>query len=148
MKVLLVANVPKLGRAGELIEVSDAQARNFLIPKKFAVAATAEVVAKHAQQQAARQHKHDRDEQQRQVLITALEGSRLMLRAKSNPQGKLFAAVKSSDIVQAIEQTHHIRLSQVRMEPDHIKTVGEHAMTLWLDEHRVAHVTIVITHGA
>jgi large subunit ribosomal protein L9 len=147
MKVLLRSAVKPLGRAGDIVDAGDAYARNFLIPKGLAVAATTEVIAKH---NAAQRHQAQATAKQQADLdrvMTQLTATPLRLSGKANPQGKLFAAIKTSDVLQAIEQQLKVHLPSVSMKPDHLKTLGSHAVELQLDaQHRVS-VTIIIAHA-
>lgn len=147
MKIQLLTTIPSLGRSGDIIDVSDAQARNQLLPKKLAVAATGHVVAaqrKHLQDVEAQRQQHQKNIS---VLIERLTGATVPLSGKASGQGKLFAAIKSNDIVAAIEHLHHIHLPHARCLPDHLKTLGQHQVTLMLDDQHRLPITISIEHG-
>lgn len=101
MKVILLTNVPKLGRAHELKDVSDGYARNFLLPKKLARPATAGAVANEEERrkQAVIDAK-ERDDQNR-VAAKRLSGLTIAIPAKAK-DGKLFGSVGAGEIVSAI----------------------------------------------
>lgn len=146
MNVVLRVAVKGLGRAGEVVPVGDAHARNFLFPRKMAIPATEALVArqKNAEQQSA-QHIAD---QRAAVLQLAeqLRNARVEVRGKANPQGKLFAALKSADIVHALEQQFHVHLGNVDMQPSHLKTVGQHEVEIRVSGQSLT-VVVNVQHG-
>lgn len=146
MKVKLLKTMANLGRAGQLVEVSDAQARNFLIPKKFAVLATAAVIQAHVQQASNQQQQADRRQQAIQAMVETIGGRAIRLFGKANQQGKLFAAVKSQDIQAALEKEFSIKLPGLVCHPDHLKTIGQHQVQVTLDPEHQATITINIEH--
>lgn len=146
MKVKLLKTVPNLGRASELVEVSDAQARNFLIPKKIAVVATTSVVQAHIQQATNQQQQADQRQQAIEALLEKIRVRTIRLLGKANQQGKLFAAIKSQDIKTALEKEFAITLPGLVCRPDHLKTLGQHQVQITLDPEHQATITISIDH--
>jgi large subunit ribosomal protein L9 len=144
MKVRLLASVPFIGRAGQIVEVSDAQARNHLLPSKLAVAATGTVIAEHQHQEADQRKR----QAERQIKITELlrkiEGTAVALRGKANKQGKLFAALKSDDIQQALEKQFGLKLPELKTSPDHLKTLGQHSVTAVIDNQHNVNINVMI----
>ena len=125
MKVILQQDVKGHGKKGQLAEVSDGYARNFLIPKKLAVLATPENLATMKQQEKARMKKLEEDKAAAREVASALEGVIVKIHAKSGGAGKLFGAVTSMEISQALSEQHGIEIEKnkiVQNEP--IKTFG------------------------
>ena len=125
MKVILQQDVKGHGKKGQLAEVSDGYARNFLIPKKLAVLATPENLATMKQQEKARMKKLEEDKAAAREVAAALEGVIVKIQAKSGGAGKLFGAVTSMEISQALNEQHGIEIEKnkiVQNEP--IKTFG------------------------
>lgn len=148
MMVKLLKTLQGVGRIGEIVEVSDAQARNFMLPKKIAVLATGTVV-----QASQREAAHDRVQRvSRQEALTRLiqkvEQGTLRLRGTANEQGKLFAAIKTPDIQAALEQQFGMRLDHIVCQPDHLKTVGTHHVQLMIDRDHRATIHIEVEHGS
>ena len=125
MKVILQQDVKGHGKKGQLAEVSDGYARNFLIPKKLAVLATPENLAAMKQQEKARMKKLEEDKAAAREVAAKLEGIIVKIQAKSGGAGKLFGAVTSMEISQALSEQHGVEIEKnkiVQNEP--IKTFG------------------------
>lgn len=147
MKVQLLQPVNHLGLAGDIIEVSDAQARNQLLPKKLAVTATAAVLAARQQDQAHHYRQQERRQRKLAELLQRLAGMTVHLTGKANPQGKLFAAVKTIDLQAELERLGHLRLPDLRSEPDHLKTLGTHQVNIIIGGTHRATLHVVIDHA-
>lgn len=129
--VQLKKDIPELGRIGQMVEVSQAYARNFLLPKGAAVLATPALIA------AAKRSTAKLAEEEARYTATAvaakskLTDATVRLRGRANAQGKLFAAVKSDQVIAAIAADAGLRLpSSTRIEPVSFKTVGAHSAQL------------------
>jgi large subunit ribosomal protein L9 len=126
MKVLFLQNVKGLGKIGEVKDVNDGYAQNFLIPKKFAEPVTAQKIANIKN---AAQSKIDQKKMHDDMMIAAfakLEGQEVELHRKVNSTGSLFGGIHPSDIRDAINATYHIHVSDeyIKMKDD-IRTTGE-----------------------
>ncbi len=111
MEVILLHDVPRLGRKNELKQVKEGYGRNFLIRRGLAVEATAasKERAKQAELQAETETraKHDRW----QANLTKLEAITVTLKGKANEQGHLFVGIKKEDILAALAKTHHLEIN-------------------------------------
>jgi large subunit ribosomal protein L9 len=125
MKVILLKDVKKMGKAHETIEVSDGHAVNFLIPQKLAVLATPEAArraeAYKAKGAAAKEVQMHLLEQN----LATLAESRIVLTMKANEQGHLFESVGEEQILEAVKEQAHVELPEgvIRLEK-HIKELG------------------------
>lgn len=131
MKVLLKETVAKLGNAGDVVEVKDGFAQNFLIPAGRAVPLTKANLADVQQKQKSRVKK-DRNEAGRlSSLKKKLAGQKLELVAKASPEGKLYASIKRSDFVKAVVEKFKVDLQDKDIiKFPTIKKAGEHEVTL------------------
>lgn len=148
MKIQLQQDVKGIGRRGQIVEVSDAQARNFLFPRKMAVPASGAIVAAQTRQIVAQEK--ERKSQQERILAAQekLLQATVHVGGKASPAGKLFAALKSIDLQRAAEKETGLSLTGVRTIPEHLKTVGTHTVEfIFDDQHRVS-VTVVVDHAA
>lgn len=140
MKVLLLQEVKGVGHKGELMEVHDGYARNFLIPKKLALRATPEVTER-AEAEAAKQvGKHEKLLAELREHAGALKDTTLAFRRKVGEKGDIFGSVTAHDI-----QTELARLGfrHGTVELKHpLKTIGGHTVTLNLGEGIVAEVQV------
>ncbi|MGE5393064.1 MAG: 50S ribosomal protein L9 [Candidatus Saccharibacteria bacterium] len=132
MKVILTKDVAGLGKAGQVKEVSDGHARNFLIPRKLAVAATDKAVDKIEKENREQAEKRRRAEEKFLALEAKLRAQTLSIKAKAN-KTKLFAAVHEDEIAKALAEKNGLTFepSQINItEP--IKTTGMHKVEIRL----------------
>jgi large subunit ribosomal protein L9 len=125
MKVILLDDVQKLGRRGEVRDVSDGYARNFLIPKKLALSATAGNLKnlEHIKKQA--NAKADRIKSDADALRGRIEALTYEERRQASAEGKLFGSVTAQDLVEFLEK-HSVKVERKRVHLDEpIKTLGE-----------------------
>lgn len=104
MEVILLKDVPRLGRAGELRKVAPGYARNHLIPKGLAVFATEGAVKELEQQQQIEARREKQLETEAQALAEELEGLTLTIYAKTGEKERLYGSVTSGDIAEALEK--------------------------------------------
>ncbi len=112
MKVILLADVKGTGKKGEIKNVSDGYARNFLIGKGLAAEATPENLNKLEGQKASAQHKIDVAKAEAQEQAKTLEGKTVTVRAKAGQGGKLFGAVTPGHVADALAQQYGISLDK------------------------------------
>ncbi|NTV44161.1 MAG: 50S ribosomal protein L9 [Candidatus Yonathbacteria bacterium] len=145
MKVILLTNVPKLGKTYDVKDVSEGYARNFLIPQKKAEVAT---VAKIASIDEMRK-KHESKATESRVAfanhIKALDGKKLTLTEKANDMGHLFAAIHKPEIVAAIKEQlgADIEAGYI-MSDETIKEIGDHVIEIG-DKEAKATITLTVT---
>ncbi|HTO11874.1 MAG TPA: 50S ribosomal protein L9 [Candidatus Binatia bacterium] len=134
MKVILLDDVAKVGRRGEVRDVSDGYARNFLIPKKLALSASAGNMKnlEHIKLQA--HAKADRVKSDAEALRQRIESLTLEERRKASEEGKLFGSVTSQDIAEFLDR-HGIKVERRRIHLDEpIKTLGESNVAIRLHQ--------------
>ena len=125
MKVILQQDVKGQGKAGQLVDVSDGYARNFLLPRKLAIAATTENLTVMKQQEKARQRKLEADKAAAHEIAQKLEGIQVMVKAKAGDGGRLFGSVTSMEISQALLEQHGVEIEKNKIVQDEpIKTFG------------------------
>ena len=125
MKVILQQDVRGQGKKGQLVEVSDGYARNFLLPKKLAVPATAENVNTMKQQEKARQAQMAAEKAEAQALAEKLKNIQVKLTAKAGEGGRLFGAVTSKEIAEALSAQHGLNIAKTKLVLDEpIKSCG------------------------
>jgi large subunit ribosomal protein L9 len=144
MKIILLEDVSKVGRRGEVRDVSDGYARNFLIPKKLALGATAgnlknlEHIKKQANAKADRA-KADADAVRAQIEALAYEERR-----QASEEGKLFGSVTSQDLVDFLGK-HGVKVERRRVQLDEpIKTLGETSVPVRLHAEVTAQLRVSV----
>jgi len=142
MKLLLLADVKGTGKKGELKDVRDGYARNFLLPKKLAVPATPEVAARAADEEKKRKLEHEK------LLVTlreqalALKDTTLTFKRKVGEKGDIFGSVTAHDIQSELAR---LGFHYGTVELKHpLKTIGGHTVTLNLAEGIAAQVAIAV----
>jgi large subunit ribosomal protein L9 len=144
MKVILLENVEKLGKKGDLQEVADGYARNFLIPKKLAVLATKAEIAKLEEQKQIEAQKAEQELLHFQEVATQLDGLELEIPAKVGEEGKLFGTVTASQIAEKLqEQGFKIKKEQIKLESP-IKELGEYEVNLGLPHNLEAKIKVIV----
>ena len=112
MKVVLRDDVENIGRKGDLIEVTDGFARNFLVPRGLAMKATTGVVQQAEAMRRNREARDARDREAAQALADQLTGKRIELRARAGEGGRLFGSVTSADVVDAVRAQTGVELDR------------------------------------
>ena len=114
------------GKKGDVVEASDGYARNFLLPKKMAEIATADVLNNlKGKNEAAAYHKQQEIEKAKEIA-KSLEGAKVVLTGKAGDNGKLFGKITNQNVADAIKfQLHHVIDKRKIVLPDGIKTIGE-----------------------
>jgi large subunit ribosomal protein L9 len=112
VKIVLREDVDKLGRKGDLLEVADGYARNYLVPRGLAIVATKGVVTQATAMRRNRQIRDDRDKEAAQELATRLTTSPIQVTARAGEGGKLFGSVTSADIAAAVKEQTKVEIDR------------------------------------
>lgn len=125
MKVILQADVKGKGKKGEIKEVSDGYARNFLLPRGLAVEATAaNLNSAKGQAEAIAFHKGQEKEQALEIKAK-IDAASIKLSAKAGENGKLFGSITSKDVAEALKMQQHIVIDKKKfVMPEGIKSIG------------------------
>lgn len=145
MKVILIRDVKGLGRIGEIKEVADGYARNFLIRNKFALEATEGNVNFVRSNIRTLERKNERKLEDAKELKNFIESVRVTIKAKAGESGKLFGSVTSEDIVLALKEQHNVEIDKrmiIIEEP--LKLVGDHLVDVKLGMNVVAKLRVNI----
>lgn len=133
MKLILQQEVKKLGKKGDIIEVSEGYARNFLLPQKLAVPATSTNVNTATQQKEAEARKVKRLLDEAKLHAAQLSKLTVKVTVKTGEGGRLFGSVTSKDIADALQAQHGVDLDKRKLEvKDAIKSLGTYPVTVKL----------------
>ncbi len=125
MKVILTQDVKAQGKKGDLINVSEGYARNFLLPKGLAVEASKQALNELEGKNAAKQFHKNMEEQKAKNIAERLKNITVSLTAKAGSGGRLFGSITSKDIAEALAEQHKITVDKRKIDlPDGIKTCG------------------------
>lgn len=147
MKLILLKDVHGVGRTGEVHEVKDGYARNYLLPRGLAAPATGANLQNLERTRAAAVAREARLGQELDALRTRLEALVVEVRARAGEEGKLFGSVTGQDIAEAITRLG-IRVTKKQVElPDPIKATGFYKVPVRLEHQRTAMVEVNVTGG-
>ena len=129
MKVILQQDVKGQGKKGQMIEASDGYARNFLLPRKLAGEATADNVNKMKMQDKARRAQEAAEKAEAQAIAEKLKSCTVKLTARAGSGGRLFGAVTSKEIADALKEQYGLEISKAKLvQEEPIKSFGTYEL--------------------
>ncbi len=145
MRVILKREVAGLGRPGDVKDVADGYAQNFLLPRGLAIEATAGELKVLARARDAKRAKQDRAHADAEELAKRLSETTLVFRLKAGEQGKTFGSVTNKDIADALQREHKVALDKTKVHlPEPLKSLGVHSIEVRLLTDVRANVTVAI----
>jgi large subunit ribosomal protein L9 len=145
MKIVLRKDVPKVGEAGSVQTVKNGYARNYLIPQGMAVLATDGELKAAAHNQAVKERKIARQENQLQALADRINGQRLTFVARAGEQGRLYGSVTAGDIAERLSGQIGEAIDRRRVQLDEpLRTTGEHTVHVHLVGRLRPEVTVIV----
>ncbi len=125
MKVILTKDVKAQGKKGDLIDVSDGYANNFLLKKGLAILATKQAINELEGKKGAEEYKRNQEELKASNIAERLKEVKVSLKAKAGKEGKLFGSITSKDVADALKAQFNITVDKRKIDlPDGIKTCG------------------------
>ena len=145
MKVILLQDVKGKGKKGQMLEVSDGYARNFMLPRKLAVEATADAINTMKMNDKATAERIAREKAEALEISKKLRAMTLTVKAKGGGAGRLFGSVTNQEIADALEKNGGIKLDKRKIViADPIKSVGTYTVTCKLGYEISAPLTVKI----
>lgn len=145
MKVILKQDVNKLGSAGELLEISDGYARNFLFPRNLAEEATPERMKEWQDKEAAKKKKEIRLEKEARELQKKLSGRAVKVKASIGEKGRLFGSVTAANVAESIAAQLSVEVEKKNLRmPEAVKQVGSYPFSVRLHPGIEAEMTLVV----
>jgi len=144
MKVVLLADVKGHGKKGELCNVSDGYARNFLFPKKLAVEANASAMNELKNREESKAHHIAEEKKAAEETAAKLDGKQVVITAKAGASGKLFGAVTAKEIAAEIKKQFNIDIDRRKMLVADIKQFGEYTAEIKLYNGIVAKIQVAV----
>lgn len=144
MKVLLCEDVKPLGWLGDVVEVSDGYARNYLLPQGLAKPATESNIKTISKEKEHRAEQRMRQRRQLEEAARAVEGAEVVLSAKANEQGVLFGSITAGQIAGNLRAQGFKVADEVVQLPEHIKGVGTHKVALKFASDLTATISVVV----
>ena len=132
MKVLLIKDVYKLGRAGDVKKVADGYGRNFLLPQKMAVLATPGAINTSASIRAKAAENRIILNEEMSAVAKSLEQVQLTFGARAGETGKLYGSITSQDVVEALQKKTGVSLKRQQLDMQPLRTLGDHTVRIRL----------------
>ena len=146
MKVVLLQDVKAQGKKGELINVSDGYARNFLFPKGLAAEADAKVMNELKSKEEARLHKIEEEKAAARAVAEQLTGVVVKLKSTAGADGRLYGSITAKDIAEALQKDHGITVDKRKIDMDGpIRAFGTYALDVKLYTEISGKINLVVS---
>jgi large subunit ribosomal protein L9 len=144
VKVLLLKDVKNIGKKGQVVEVKDGYARNFVLPSGAGVEATGGALKQSLDQKAAETRRKEKEHEEAEALAAKLSGVTVLLRHKAGEEGRLFGSVTNQEVAEGLNAMgYKVDKKKVELETP-IRHVGRFTVKLKLQPQVVAEVTVVV----
>lgn len=125
MKVILVKDIKSLGKRGDVVEVSDGYARNYLLPKGLVALASEGNIRKAKEEKKAQVNKKAREKEEAEELVKRLSKTTITIKGKASDEGRLYGSVTSKDIAQELQRQAKIKVDKRKINlPEPIRYIG------------------------
>lgn len=148
MKVILLEDVKALGKKGQIVNINDGYARNFVLPKKLGVEATAKNLNDLKLQNANKEKLAQEALDAAKELAQKLEAGKVVLTIKTGEGGRVFGSVSSKEIATEVKNQMGYEIDKKKIQlKDAIKTLGTHTVPVKLHQKVTAELKVVVTEG-
>lgn len=146
MKIILLQDEKKLGKKGDIIEASEGYARNYILPKKIGVEATAKNMNDLKLQKANQERLAQEQLDAAKALAAELESKIVVVKIKAGEGGKTFGSVSSKEIAVALKEQHQIEIDKKKLQlVETLKNFGSYEVTVKLHPQVTGKVTVKVT---
>jgi len=145
MKVILLQDVKAQGKKGDLINVSDGYARNFLFPKKLAIEADKGALADLKNKEEARLFKIEQEKKQARELAEKLESLQVRIKASAGADGRFYGSVTSKEVAEQLAKQHGITVDRRKIQMDAIKAFGSYTLEVRLYTEVTGKIHLLVT---
>jgi large subunit ribosomal protein L9 len=143
---MLTQDVDNVGLAGEVREVADGFGRNYLLPRKLAVAAGKGVEAEARRIRDAAAKREAKDKEEAEALAEEIGNKTVVVRLRVGTEDKAFGAITNQDIAAALKAQHQVEVDRHKIDlKEPIKQLGEHQVALRLHRDVDAHINLIVT---
>lgn len=131
MKIILTKDVPDLGSTGDVVDVADGYARNYLVPRKLAVKATRGALQQAEAMVAARKERETKLKADADQIRSTLEGTKVVVAARAGDEGKLYGSIGPGDVAEAIAKFTGVQVDRKAIEIESpIRAIGLHQVSV------------------
>jgi large subunit ribosomal protein L9 len=143
MKIIIAKDTENVGKVGDVVEVSNGFARNFLLPQKIAVSFTKENLAHLQNRKMIIANKEKKAFGELEIVAKKLDGLKIIIKKESGEEGRIFGTITSADIVSSIEDSTGIKIDKRKVQLDeHIKSEGVYEISIRLAEALIPKVIV------
>ena len=144
MKVILKQDVKGLGKKGELVNVSDGYAKNYLVPRKIASFADAAAMNELKNREASVAYQLAQEKANAEKAAEVLNGKTIRISAKAGANGRLFGSVTSKEISEKIKETYDVEIDKKKIVSEDIRNFGTYECTLKIYSGITAKIYVVV----
>lgn len=144
MKVLFLQSVVRVGKVGEIKEVSDGYARNFLFRGKLAVEATPQIIKEHEQKIASAKLRGDRAKSELEAFMNKIQDQTITLKVQANEKGSLYKSLHKKDILEAVEKHARVSIPDNSVEDVNIKHTGDYQIAILFENKKLGEIKISV----
>lgn len=145
MKIILLKDEKKLGKKGEVIEVSEGYARNYILPRKIGVEASSGNMNDLKLQKANEEKKAKEQLEAAQALAAELESKQVVLKIKAGEGGRTFGSVSTKEIAAAVKEQHNIEIDKKKIQlPEALKNFGSYEVAIKLHPQVAGKLTVKV----
>lgn len=149
MKVLLKADVAGQGKKGQIINVSDGYARNYLLPRSLAVEADAKAINEVKTKADALVHKQQEDKKHAQELAEKLSGMQIIIKAPGSEDGRLYGSVTTKEIAEVLQKQYKVDIDKRKLSlAEAIKNFGTYTLEAKIYPEIAAKLTVQVVQAA
>ncbi len=145
MKVILTADVKGQGKKGEMVNVSDGYARNFLLPRGLAVNADAQALTELKSREESKAHHIAQEKAAAQTVADTINGKTVSLCVKAGASGKLFGSITSKEVADALKTQFKVDIDRRKLNMKDVKAVGDYSVEARLYSGIIATFTLNVT---
>ena len=146
MKVVLLADVKSQGKKGQVIDVSEGYAKNFLFPKKLAVAANNQILTEIKGKEESRLHNIELEKKAAKETADKLAAVKVSIKTKAGTDGRTYGSVTAKDVAEALEAQHKIKVDRRKITLDNpIKAFGTYILDVKLYTDISGKITVSVT---
>ncbi len=144
MKVILSKDVKGKGKKGELVNVSDGYARNYLLPRGLAVEADAAAMNELKNREQAEAFHEEQQQKKARDIAVKIDGKKLEIMAKGGQSGRLFGSVTTKEVASELKKQYHVNVDRRKIEMQDIKAFGSYEAEIKLGYNISAKVTVIV----
>lgn len=145
MKVILKQDVKGHGKKGELVNVSDGYARNFLFPRGLAMDANPAAMNELKNREEAAAFHEEQEKNHAKEIAAALEGKTIRITARAGQGGKLFGSVTTKEVAEELERSYQVKIDKRKIDMSDAKAFGSYPAEIKMNYGITAKITVMVT---